>query len=547
MIDLLRFQRPQRYIGNEWNVIKKDHRNKVSICLAYPDLYEIGMSNLGLRIIYGMLNANPAIVCERVFMPAEDMILFLQNSRQPLFSLETKTPLNEFDIVGFHLGYELNFTNTLKMLELGHIPVFSHERKKTLVMAGGIINPEPLVDFIDFFYLGEFETNAHEFMRALQTCTSKSERLEAIAGLKGFYVPSFYEAFFNGRQYEFKTKSRYAQFPLRRAVVRDLNQAYVPLKWLTPHTEITHDRVPVEIARGCPNRCTFCQARAVYSPYRERKSETVVGIIHDIYQNSGYENFSLLSLSASDHSQIEKIIDELVDFCKPRRIGLSLPSLRVDEITGSLYQRLKRLKKISLTVALETGSDSLRKKLNKNIDANALFDATERIRDLGTRHIKLYFMFGFPDEQDEDLYEIGNFLQRLKDKTRLSFNVSLNIFIPKPFSLWEGFAMASQADITRKKNIIMQSLPPGRNIKLSFSDFKQSFVEALACRADRSFGAVIYRAYKLGALFDGYSERFSWDIWKTALVEPQEYALKYLSGGGENFPWSFIESNICKA
>jgi len=541
MIDLRRFQKPQRYIGNEWNVIKKNHHCKVSFCLAYPDLYEIGMSNLGLRIIYGILNEDQNIVCERTFMPAPDMISFLQSSRKKLFSLETKTDLDEFDIVAFHLGNELNFTNFIKMLELGGIPLLARKRKKTIVMAGGIINPEPLTDFIDVFYLGEFEEIAAAFIRSIKISRSKQERLEAIAELPGFYIPSLYDISLGAKGYEIKKRVPYAKLPLQRVFVRDFDRAYVPRRWLTPHTEITHDRVPVEIARGCPNRCSFCQARAVYYPYRERRPETILNIIADIYKNSGYENFSLLSLSASDHSRIENIIDSLNDFCKTRCIGLNLPSLRADEITGSLYQRLKQLKKVSLTIGLETASDNLRKKINKHIDVNKLFEATECIRDLGAKHIKLYFMFGLPGESDTDLQEIGYFLQRLQCRTKLSLNVSINIFIPKPFSEWEDAAMADENEIARKKRLITQNIPSRKNIKLSFSDFRQSFIEALICRADRSFGAVIQRACSLGALFDGYYEHFSWDIWKVALGDPQAHAERYLAPTKGNFPWSFIE------
>jgi len=541
MIDFRAFQRPQRYIGNEWNVVKKSHGGKIKICLSYPDLYEIGMSNLGLRIIYSLLNEYPEVVCERVFMPGLDLVKFLKEKNKKLFSLETKTALCDFEILGFHLGCELGATNFLNILSLGGIALFAKERKKMIVMGGGAANPEPLADFIDIFCLGEFEEVSDKFVYILKKCNDKQSRLRAFAELEGLYVPAFYSAGLKNGKYFFQKKYPYAKFPLSRVYVKNIDKAYYPYKWLTPHTQIIHDRVPIEIARGCPNRCTFCQARAFYHPYREKKVSTIRNIMEKIYKNSGYENFSLLSLSASDYSCIEELIDTSYDYFQGKKVGLALPSLRVDDLLGKLYKKISSFKKTSLTVALEAARNPLRESLNKKIDINKLFEAAKVIRSLGMKHIKIYFMFGLLQEEEEDLTAIGKFLQKLSTGG-LPINASINAFIPKPFSLWEDVEMTEETVLAAKKNVILKSIPRRKNIKISFSFLKRSILEAVISRADRKFSSVIHRAYINGAKFDGCTENFSWNIWKEAMeAEGIDYRF-YLKTKQNNSPWSFIES-----
>jgi len=523
------FQRPQRYIGNEWNVVKKSHFRRISFCFCYPDLYEIGMSNLGTHIIYGLLNQYPDLVCERAFMPAEDLANYLKAKKQPLFSLETKTALNKFEVLGFHLGCELNFTNVLHILALSCIEIKASQRKNTIVIGGGVANPEPLAEFIDVFYLGEFEAVAESFIEILRRCKDKPSRLRALAELEGFYVPSLYQA---------------GCRPIKRLYLKDLNNTTFLQNWLTPYTEIVHDRIPIEIARGCPNRCCFCQARAIYAPYRERKTSLIQDLLKTLYTGSGYENFSFLALSASDYSQIEELIDSTSDYCQRKRIGLSLPSLRASDIVGRLYGKLSKLKKTSLTVAVEAASDCLRKSLNKEIDVEILFEAAKLVQSLGAKQIKVYFMYGFSNESEQDLVAIGDFLKRLSGLSRLKLTVSINAFIPKPFSLFEASPMLGESILRQKRQVIIRNLPRRSQVRVSFSSIRRSILEAVVSRAGREFSRVIYRAFLNGACFDGYREKFSWEIWQTAMEqEGVDYRL-YLDKFQDNLPWSFIS---CKA
>ncbi len=548
MIDFTNFQKPQRYIGNEWNVLTRTHSGKINVCLSYPDLYEIGMSNLGIRIIYGLLNQYPEIACERVFMPANDLLRFLKEKGEKLFSLESQRPLNEFEILGFHLGCELNFTNMLNILDLGGILLRAEERSETIVIGGGIANPEPLAEFIDLFLLGEFEEVAEQFTGVLKQYTNKEERLKAFAQIKGFYVPKFYSVSFKNNRYSFVKKYSLAMLPLNRVYLKDLDQGYYPAQWLTPHTQITHDRAQIEIARGCPNQCRFCQARALYWPYRQRSLVKIKQMIEEIYKWSGYEDFSLLSLSASDYSDIQGLIAEVWDYCKSRRIGLSLPSLRIDDILGPLYQQLSTLKKTSLTVAVEAPRDCLRKKLNKNCDINKLFEAARLIRKLGAKKLKLYFMFGFPDEAQEDLIAIGEFLNRLRRNSQIELNASINMFIPKPLSLWQSTIMDSLERLEAKRETIIGNIPKTSQIKFSLSSAKKTILEAIIARADRKFSKVIYRAYQLGARYDGHNEYFSWNIWEKSMSEEGVDYQTYLYQDRQNHPWSLIssENGSCK-
>ena len=524
MFDLTKIQKPQRYIGNEWNVVKKPHHKRVKVCICYPDLYEVGMSNLGLRIIYGLLNEFDDVVCERAFMPGEDLAQVLNAEDRRLFSLETKTPLSDFDIVGFNFSYELNATNFLHILDLGGIPLHADDRNDTIVMGGGIANPKSLAQFVDVFFLGEFEAVADSLVEVLRKNSDKESRLRAFSQIEGFYVPKFYDT----------------QASIKRAYVSNLDESFYPRRWLVPNTSIVHDRAQIEIARGCIHKCSFCQARAIYYPYRQRKVSTILSLAKDIYESSGYEDFSFLALSASDYTHIEELIDQTLDYFQEKRIGLSLPSVRVGDLVSRLYKKLLPLKKTSLTIAVEAARDCMRKQLNKNIDIKELFEAAKIVRSLGVRHLKLYFMYGFSGETDEDLIAIGEFIKKLQRESNIDINASINVFIPKPFSLWEDMPMQSEEILNEKRSLILGNIPRSRRIKVSTSDIKRSIIEAVISRADRDFSSVIERVYSKEKEALRFNQGFNWDIWNDAIDKERLDYTRYLSAEGKSFPWSFI-------
>jgi radical SAM family uncharacterized protein len=542
MLDLLSFQKPQRYIGNELNVVKKDHFEKISFCLCYPNFYEIGMDNLGLRIIYGLLNSYHDLVCERAFLPGQDLLDYLKKEKKLLFSLETKKPLSDFDLVGFNFGYELNYLNFLQMLERGGIPLKSKKRKNTIIIGGGIANPEPLVDFVDVFCLGEFEVISDKLIRVLRKYKNKTERLKKLAQIDGFYVPHFYNLFFSKNYYSFEKKSQIANYEIKSVKVKNLDKSFFPLSWLTPHTKLSQDRVPIEIARGCPNNCNFCQARNIYYPYREKKVKTILKTIKTIYKNSGYEKFSLLSLSTSNYLQIDKLIKDLLPFIIKNKISLNFPSLRIGKEIEPIYKKLLAIQKTSLTVAIEAGRACFRKKLNKNIEIENLFNSADALGRLGLKMIKVYFMYGFPDEKKEDLLAIGNLIKELLKRTKFKINVSLNLFIPKPFSPWENKPLLDPAKAKERRDIILANIPKIKRIKLSYSSIDLSLIEAIISRGDRKLSSVFIEINKQRKKLFEKNLLFSWPVWKDILEKKGINWQRYIRSETKNFPWSFINN-----
>ncbi len=535
----LHFQKPQRYLDNEWNVIRKKHWRKIKVAICFPDLYEVGMSNLGVRILYAMFNEFSDVVCERVFFPGLDLGGYLERRKKKLFSLESKLPLSSFDVIGFNLSYELNFTNFLYMLKLGGVPLRGEERKRIIVLGGGISNPEPLAEFVDVFFLGEFEEKLTEFVSILRKYRDKESRLRALGEIEGFYVPKFYYVEVKGRNYYFSKKYKYAQLPLKKIYVKDLNSVYYPVNWLTPYTEIIHDRAQIEIARGCPNRCHFCQARCFYYPYREKKVEKILKIMEAVYKNSGYENFSLLALSASDYSHIEELVERAEGLFNKEKVGISLPSLRVEDLVTRLYKKLLKVKKASLTLAIEAGTPQLREKINKRIDVDTFLEAEEILKSLNLRHIKLYFMFGLPGEEEEDLVSIGELTRKIAKELKIRVHVSINVFVPRPFSSFQDVAMERENLLYRKRKLLLKALRRG-NIKLSISNIKQRVIEAVLSRGDRRLSRVIHRAFLKGAKLDSYTEHFNWRPWEEAFREEKLDYRWYLLPFVSNFSWSHI-------
>lgn len=540
MIDYTQFQRPQRYIGNEINVVRKSHTKRHTICLAYPDLYEIGMSNLAVRILYHIFNQYDDIVCERVFAPAPDFGRYLTQTKTPLFSLETKTAVSSFDVLGIHAGCEINAANIMYILDMAGIPLRASDRRDGIVLGGGCANPQPFADFFDVFFMGEFEERAALFVEVLRMAASKQERLLALAKIPGFYVPSFFKTFFNGTRFDVTPCVSGISGTISRASVRDLDQSPFPDAWLTPHTSIIHDRIPVEIARGCTGGCNFCQARGMYVPYRQKKQETIVRQAITAWKSSGYEEISLLALSVSSFSGIELLLDELAAYFAPRRVNISLPSLRVDDALGALQARLPYIKNPSLTVAPEAATESLREHINKKLDLKKILSAIDMLRVSHIRTIKMYFMFGFPEETDDDLRALGAFISTVSRQSRLQVNVSINPFIPKPFSRWQHMPMCSYDELMRRRKILLAHAPANRLIKLDIHNIERSILEAVLARAGTEFGKVIYEAYRRGACFDADAKECNWDIWQSACAACGIDWRFYVEAATENHPWSFI-------
>jgi radical SAM family uncharacterized protein len=558
-------RKPGRYLGNEWNVVQKDFADaQVKFAICFPDLYEVGMSNLGLRIIYGLLNSRPGLLCERVFLPDTDMREILKKSKIPLFSLESKTALREFDFIGFSLSYELDYTNVLGILELAGIPLLARERDESfpLVIAGGscVGNPEPLADFIDLFLIGEAEEALLEIVEiyrkhqvaGIRYQVTKEDILRELAKVAGVYVPSLYEVEYSGEGAVKKFSARHPDIPLkaRKRIVNDLNSAYYPTQWLVPYVSIVHDRAAVELMRGCPHRCNFCQARNIYHSLRLRSPEKVLELANALIRSSGYEEISFLGLSASDYPYLSKVISSVnEEFCA-QAIGISLPSLRPKSYFGELANYLSPVRKTTLTFAPEAGSNRLRDALNKNFRVEELYEAVSAAYRSGWQAIKLYFMIGLPGEDYSDLdailavaEEVSN-LRKKVSRSRAVVRLSIAFFIPKPHTAFEREPMDS-AENLRKKALYLRkaSRAVPKTIKLNFHNLESSLLEAVLSRGSRELGRVILTAYKKGSLCDGWPEHFRYEHWVESFRECGLDMELYFGRKQKDgiLPWSHID------
>lgn len=560
---LLSVSKPSRYIGKEFNSIQKDlKRVSLKFALCFPDVYEVGMSHLGLRILYGLLNAQETIACERFFSLWPDMEALCAKLKIPLFSLESKLPLKEFDIVGFSLQYELSYTNCLNMLHLGGIPVKARDRESIfpLIIAGGpaSLNPEPMAEFIDAFVIGEAEEAILEIVEFCKTQTktsngkNKEDFLRELSGIPGVYVPSLYNAGYNpdGTIKEFKPKYKDVPAKIKKRIIKDLDSAYYPVNWIIPYNQIIHDRINLEIMRGCPNLCGFCQARAFFHTPRMRSPQRIVSLAQEIYKNTGYEGISLLSLSSSDYPQIESLVDKLFEVFKAKQVNISLPSLRPKRSLKGIVARICEVKKTGLTFAVEAASERLRDSIHKNV---SIEDLTACICDAyksGYRLIKLYFMIGLPGEEMKDLGEIVDLAVKLSELKRgidgraAQINLSISQFIPKPHTALEREAMGSLEDIVAKTSYIRAKAKRIRNINFKFHNHQMSFLEGALCRGDRKVSQVIYRAFQRKCVFDSWKEYFNFTAWLLAFEEagldPNFYALRKRKPD-EILPWEHVE------
>ena len=564
---LNKVQKPGRYIGKEFNEIVKKEGKKHSIinmALAFPDLYEIGMSYLGFKILYELINQRKDAFCERVFSPAVDMESLLRENNLPIFSLETFRPLKEFNIVGFTIQHELCFTNILNLLELGNIPLKSQERKENdpLIIAGGpgAFNPEPLSDFIDLFVIGEGEEIIHEIIDVYKVWKEEKKNrkklLERLSLIKGIYVPSYYQVnyFKNGTIRSVVPKKEKYPTVIQKRIISDFDKVYFPVSPIVPNIDVVHDRVTLEIFRGCTRGCRFCQAGMLYRPVREKSVEKLLALAKESLQHTGYEEISLSSLSSSDFSKIEELITKLIDRYMKQGVGISLPSLRIDTFSVDLAHQVQRVRKSGLTLAPEVGTQRLRNVINKNVKEEDLYLSINAALKAGWKKIKLYFMIGLPTETREDIegiVKIVNKVNRLGKEIigrKININVSVAVFVPKantPFQ-WES---QDDATLLSEKLDYLNARLNRKNIAYSYSDINRSFLEAVFARGDRKLNNVLQVAHQLGCKFDEWRENFNFELWKKAFndcgIEMAFYANRRREEN-EIFPWEHISCGVRK-
>lgn len=557
---LINVEKPARYLGQEMgSTLKPDA--EVRFVLAFPDVYEVGMSHLGLKILYAVLNEQQWIAAERVYAPWPDMEELMRREAIPLSTLESATPLASADIVGFTLQYELSATNILNMLELSGIPLLATERGvgDPLVIAGGpcVANPEPLADFFDAFVLGDGEEVVLEIAEVVRDCrrsdASRAEMLERLAAIDGVYVPSFFRVDYlpDGRIAAI-VPLRHGYDRVRRRFLADLNQGRVPTNPVIPFMKTVHDRVSVEIARGCTRGCRFCQAGYIYRPVRERTQERIVDCVAESLRNSGYEEVSLLSLSAGDYSRIEPLLKELMTRYAEERVSVSLPSLRVGTLTPELVEEIRKVRKTGFTLAPEAGSERLRQFINKGICEEDLLNNAYSAYSAGWRLIKLYFMTGLPGETDEDLQAIVDLAKKVKSQGKLSggggeVNVAVSSFVPKSHTPFQWSRQISEEEIIARQRLLRQELKK-RKLNFKWHDARLSTLEGVIARGDRRLGKVLLSARQLGCRFDGWGEHFDASLWQQAFsdcgIDPAWYHRQ--RDPGEILPWDHLDFGVTK-
>ena len=561
-------QKPARYVGGELNSVIKD-ANKVDIRYAFcfPDIYEIGMSHLGMKILYGLVNDREDSWCERVFAPDVDMEEQMRKHNVPLFALESGDYIKDFDMIGFTLMYELCYTNVLNMLDLAGIPLFSKDRTELapIVCVGGpcACNPEPIADFVDIVFLGDGEESTNAVIDLLKECkkngASKQEFLLKAKDITGVYVPSFYKDTYNddGTLKELVPIND-APEKVKKSIVSDMNKCYYPKEFVVPFISIVHDRAVEEIFRGCIRGCRFCQAGFIYRPIREKSVETINAQSKALIESTGYDELSLCSLSTSDHSQVNEMLTSLIDWTVKDKINLSLPSLRVDNFSDELVDKLNKVRKSGLTFAPEAGTQRLRDVINKNVTEQEVIKTCTKAFDNGWTTVKLYFMMGLPTETMEDIEGIANlgmdvihafFNNPNRQKgTGLQVNISCSSFIPKPFTPFQWEPEDTMESLKAKQKHLLESIP-SKKIKVSYHETPTSLLEGVLARGDRRLSAVLYSAYKKGCKFDSWDEHFKFDAWMEAFEEnnldPYFYTQRRRDFS-EVLPWDHLDYGISR-
>ncbi len=560
-------QKPARYVGGEYGQIVKDKENvRLRVAFCFPDTYEIGMSNVGMRILYGLMNEMDGIWCERVFAPWGDMEEQMRKHHLPLFALESHDPVKDFDILAFTVGYEMSYTNLLNMLDLAEIPLYAKDRTglENLVFCGGIctVNPEPLSDFVDIFAIGEGEELTPEVLNLYQKAkdegwTKNAFLLEA-SKIPGIYVPSLYE-----HQYDENGKLK-AIIPMDGApekvvkrIIKDLDKAYYPTNTIVPSTEIVHDRTNLEVFRGCIRGCRFCQAGFCYRPVRPRNADTLYKQAVESLENSGNHEITLSSLSTSDYKQLEPLADQLMDYCEQKKINLSLPSLRADNFSRELMLRVQRIRKSSLTFAPEAGTQRLRDAINKNVTEEEILTTCANAFSGGWNNVKLYFMLGLPTETDEDVEGIAELVWKIvklwketatNKKRGLSINLATAFFVPKPFTPFQWEAQITPEEYMRRVHLLQEKIH-SKSVDYRYHGSDLSYLEAVLARGDRRLSKVLEYAVQHGARLDGWDEYFNNDVWMDAFracgIDPAFYAQRAYEKD-EVLPWQTIDVGVSR-
>lgn len=569
-IDILSsVQKPARYTGGEFaSIIKPADEVEATICLAFPDVYEVGMSYLGFKILYHLLNKQQGVQAERVYAPWIDMEAKMRERHIPLRTLETKKTLKECDIVGFTLQYELSYTNILNMLDLGGVPVLAAERTEEdpLVIVGGpcVYNPEPLADFFDFAIIGEGEEVMAEVMEAYKAWKragkpgGRQAFLQEVVKINGIYVPSFYEVEYNENLTVKAVRPVNVNAPavVYKRVVRDMNSVDFPTSPIVPFGEIVHDRIMLEVFRGCSRGCRFCHAGMVYRPVRERKPEVLKDLARQLVDNTGYNEISLVSLSSADYSCLAPMVHDMIEEFKDDRVSVSLPSLRIDSFCVAIAKEIQAVRKSGLTFAPEAGSQKMRDVINKGVTEEDLMNAVGAAFESGWNSVKLYFMIGLPFENDDDVLAIADLARKVQykyyqvtGKRGCKVTCSASFFVPKPYTAFQWFAQDDLENIRRKQFLLKDEIKTIKNVTLNYHDSKTGIIEAVFARGDRKVGKALLLAWQKGARFDGWSDCFDYERWLEAFAEAgldKDFYAARQRAEHEVFPWEHISPGVSR-